>query len=101
MTTPDRPDRPDRPAPRIVAAAMRMKDSSIVVGIRHFSPDMRAIMKRAYGEKDYHLQVAEQGFVDQYGAFYDREAAWIVAEREGQIREQVSVPGTLYSENLY
>lgn len=100
MNPPNTPST-SRPPARIVAAAMLMKDNSIVVGIRHFSPDMRAIMRRAYGEKDYHLQVAEQGFVDQYGTFYDRESAWVIAEREGQIREQVSIPGTLYSENLY
>lgn len=90
---------------------MKLKDGSIVVGIRHFSPDMRAIMKRAYGAglrlfgrwwtKPYHLRVVEQGFVDQYGTFYDRKAAWLIAEREGQIRQQVSIPGTLYSECLY
>lgn len=80
---------------------MLMKDNSIVVGIRHFSPDMRAIMRRAYGEKDYHLQVAEQGFVDQYGTFYDREAAWVIAQAAGQIREVTGPAGTLFSEDLY
>lgn len=91
-----------RPPQRIVCAAMLMKDGSIVVGIRHFSPEMRAIMRLAYGEKDYHLKVAEQGFVDQYGTFISREAAWVIAEREGQIRRPRNGPeGTLFSEDLY
>lgn len=60
MNPPNTPST-SRPPARIVAAAMLMKDNSIVVGIRHFSPDMRAIMRRAYGEKNYHLQVVEQG----------------------------------------
>lgn len=80
---------------------MLMKDGSIVVGIRHFSPDMRAIMRLAYGAEDYHLKVAEQGFVDQYGTFYDRESAWIIAQAAGQIREVTGQVGTLYSEDLY
>jgi hypothetical protein len=84
----------------IVAAAMLMDDGDVVVGIRHFSPEMRKIMFKAYGEK-YHLKVKEQGFVDQMGVFLSREDAWKIAEKEGQIRRKVSSDGTLYSENLY
>ncbi len=87
-------------SPRIVSAAMLMDDGLIVPGVRHFSPDMRAVLKRIYGE-GYHLRVKEQGFIDSRGAFLSREDAWAVAERNGQIRERVSVPGTLYSESLY
>ncbi len=90
---------------------MLMDDGLIVTGVRHFSPDMRATLARVYGKglrafgrwwlKPYHLRVVEQGFVDQWGTFLNRQDAWVIAEREGQIREQVSIPGTLYSENLY
>lgn len=99
--------------PRIVCAAMLMQDGTIVTGIRHFSPEMRAVMLRAYGEK-YHLQVAEQGFVDQFGKFYNRKEAWKLADSNGQIIrptgwELNSTPrpanvgdsGVLFSENLY
>jgi hypothetical protein len=79
---------------------MLMTDGLIVTGIRHYSPEMRLVLKRIYGN-DYKYKVKEQGFVDQYGEFLTREVAWVIAEREGQIREQVSTPGTLYSENLY
>ena len=46
-----------------------------------------------------------QGFVDQYGEFFDRCEAWKIAEREGQILRRCggdgAKGGTLYSENLY
>jgi hypothetical protein len=85
---------------RIVCAAMLMDDGLIVPGIRHYSPEMREILKLLYG-KGYHLRVKEQGFVDQMGNFLDRKNAWIVAERSGQILKDCSVSGTLFSENLY
>ena len=101
----------NRPPSRIVCAAMLMDDDHIVLGVRHFSPDMRATLRRLYGTgfkllgvwviKPYHLRVIEQGFVDQFGTFHDRKAAWTIAQAAGQIREVVSTPGTLYSECLY
>lgn len=101
----------NRPPSRIVCSAMKMDDGHIILGVRHFSPDMRATLQRIYGtgfkllgnwiNKPYHLRVVEQGFVDQYGTFYDRGTAWAVARAAGQIRQMVSGAGTLYSENLY
>lgn len=70
--------------PRIVSAAMLMDDGLIVPGVRHFSPDMRAVLKRIYGE-GYHLRVKEQGFIDASGEFLDREDAWLIADAHGQI----------------
>lgn len=32
--------------PRIVSAAMLMRDGLIVPGVRHYSPDMRAVLFR-------------------------------------------------------
>lgn len=58
--------------PKIVCAAMLMKDGLIVPGVRHFSPDMRLVLKRVYGE-GYHLEVQEQGFIDSKGTFLSRE----------------------------
>jgi hypothetical protein len=84
----------------IVAAAMLMDDGDVIVGVRHYSPEMRKTLEKAYGEK-YHLRVKEQGFVDQKGVFLNRKDAWVIAEQEGQIRRKVSTEGTLYSENLY
>lgn len=86
--------------PLIVCAAMKMNDGFVVVGIRHYSPEMRKVLNRLYGPA-YKRRVEEQGFVDQFGNFLTREDAWKVAEDKGQIRRQVSAPGTLFSENLY
>jgi hypothetical protein len=86
--------------PRIVSAAMKMSDGLIVVGVRHYSPDMRSTLWRIYGAS-YKLSVVEQGFIDTRGNFLTREEAWKVAECNGQIRHVVSSPGELYSENLY
>lgn len=85
---------------RIVCAAMLMKNDLIVTGVRHFSPDMRKTLHCIYGD-GYHLQVKEQGFIDTRGNFLTREQAWEVAMLTKQIRQEVSIPGTLYSENLY
>jgi len=86
--------------PLIVCAAMLMEDGLVVPGIRHYSPDMRTALFGLYGV-GYHLKVKEQGFVDNRGQFLNREDAWKVAEENGQIRYEVSRPGTLFSENLY
>jgi hypothetical protein len=85
---------------RIICAAMRMMDGEIILGVRHFSPDMRRTLHRIYGE-GYHLKVEEQGFIDQWGNFSDREESWNIALRAQQIRHRVSGDGELYSECLY
>jgi hypothetical protein len=86
--------------PHIVSAAMLMDDELIVPGVRHYSPDMRAVLLRIYG-KDYKYRVKEQGFIDTKGVFLDRKSAWVRAQATAQIREVVSTAGTLFSENLY
>lgn len=84
----------------IICAAMLMQDGIIVPGVRHFSPDMRKVLHKMYGD-GYHLRVIEQGFINAKGNFLNRKEAWIVAESTKQIKFNVSNPGTLYSENLY
>jgi hypothetical protein len=71
----------------------------IMTGIRHFCPVMRSQMKISGGFPFW--KNVTQGFVDQYGKFHTREEAWLIAEREGQIRQVSSTSGTLYSEDLY
>lgn len=89
-----------------------MNDGSIIVGIRHYSPEMRATLTKIYGKgiklfnwwirKPYHLRVKQQGFVDQFGRFYNREDAWKLAKEKGQIRNKIGCPdGTLFSEHLF
>ncbi len=88
-------------APRIVCAAMWMQDGLIVTGVRHYSPDMREILKRIYGE-GFHLKVKYQGFIDTTGTFLTRETARIVAAQNGQILYRCGSDETkLFSENLY
>lgn len=79
---------------------MLMADGLIVPGVRHFSPDMRVILLRIYGE-GYHLKVKTQGFIDTDGNFRNRVDAWHNAACNDQIHHEVSTAGTLYSENLY
>lgn len=99
---------------KIVSAAMLMDDGLVVPGVRHFSPDMRAVLERIYGE-EYHVRVDKQGFIDTHGNFLTREEAWVRADQNGQIhvydpggkRDPVPQPantrksGTLFSEHLY
>lgn len=89
------------PAPRIVCAAMRHRGTGrIMVGVRHYCPIMRDQIQHSTQGVTYWKNV-DQGFVDQYGKWYDREEAWKVAKREGQIRQVSGTEGTLYSEDLY
>jgi hypothetical protein len=99
---------------RVVTAAMLMEDGLVICGVRHFSPDMRAVLKRIYGD-GYHLRVKEQGFIDAKGIFLSREDAWIRADKHGQIHLYdpagngglIKLPAnqgtkeTLFSENLH
>lgn len=106
--------------PWIVCAAMRMKDGLVVPGARHYSPDMRAVLRRLYPcslwrrlllPQLFNLsfphvrEVAEQGFIDQRGQFHNRQDAWRIAVANGQVRNRVGGDtrdgGTLFSESLY
>lgn len=106
----------DSPPPRIVCAANRHNQSLIIVcGARHFDSVMEHVIKHNGGYP--YWNDCECGFIDQYGNFYTREEAWIVANENGQIakriegvytdefgqiRKGVEVnEGILYSENLY
>ena len=87
---------------RVVCAAVKFSDGTIVCGPRHFDQTMHRIIKRAL--LDIHTQhgACEQGFVDQFGEYMSRQVAWQVAEEAGQIIRRVGGDGhALYSENLY
>jgi hypothetical protein len=84
--------------PRIVCAACMLPSGRIVVSIRHFDEFMLASIRDTYPEGGQ----AIQGFVDQFGKFYTREEAWVLAEKNRQILRRVGGDGKkLYSENLY
>jgi len=92
---------------RVVCAAIRAKDGDVMLGIRHYSPDMhKQIRARKDGEKFSGKLDDDQGFVDQFGVFMSRAEAFLVAKAAGQIihpeRCGVGPDGMkLYSEGLY
>jgi len=92
---------------RVVCAAIRAKDGSVLLGIRHYSKDMHAqIAARIDGEKFMYRHDDDQGFVDQFGVFMDRYEAYQVAREGGQnINLEACGQGPdgwkLYSEGLY
>ena len=90
---------------RVVCAAIRDEHGELLIGVRHFSPDMRKTMSYMQDFGQRFKREHTQGFVDQFGKFMDRQEAWKVANEAGQIYRRVggdeSKGGTLYSENLY
>jgi hypothetical protein len=97
----------DRTQRRVVCAAIRAADGSLVLGVRHYSPDMHAqIAARHDGIKFKHRHDSDQGFVDQHGVYMSREEAYLVAAAADQITYPagcgLGLDGPkLYSEGLY
>ena len=86
---------------RVVCAANKFPDGTLLLGARHWDYEMRAIHRRLYANR-HESGLEQQGFIDQYGRFMTREEAWIVAMEAGQIiRRCGGDEGCLYSENLY
>lgn len=84
---------------RIAQAACNY-NGYIVTGTRHFCPIMNMQID-AIGEKLLHEWcggLAVQGFTDQYGRFYGRKEAYVIAKAAGQIIRDDPSPGTLFSE---
>lgn len=86
--------------PRLIVCAAIKKGDRIITGARHYDKIMRQQIIASEGI-DFWKVGTEQGFIDQFGGFLNREEAWIVAENQNQIRKQVSTPGILYSENCW
>jgi len=64
--------------PRIVCAANKFENGPILIGTRHFDQHM-CVQAEYMGVKG--SEPHTQGFIDQYGKFYTREEAWVIAER--------------------
>lgn len=97
----------DRSPRRVVCAAIRAEDGSVLLGIRHYSMDMHTqISARSDGEKFKHRHYEDQGFVDQRGVYLTRAEAYKIAEAAGQLFDVAScgwdgdIP-LLHSEGLY
>jgi len=92
---------------RIICAANKLLYNNgkiaIIAGARHWDKLMHNLVDCI--DKDF--MELEQGFIDQYGNFYDRYEAWTIAETNGQIIRRVGGDttlegnGRLFSENLY
>jgi hypothetical protein len=99
--------RVDRPVRRVVCAAIRAADRSLLLGVRHYILDMHEqIAARRDGDKFKHRHDEDQGFVDQHGLFMDRNLAYCVARDAGQLvypeRCGAGMDGPkLYREGLY
>lgn len=89
---------------RIVCAANMLEDGTIIVGARHFDHLMHQQIQnylKVNGIKNINSSKTIQGFIDQFGTFYDREESYVIAERANQIIRDHDVVGKLYSEHLY
>jgi hypothetical protein len=92
---------------RIVCAANKVRlgngKTIIIAGARHWDNIMHQVVNNIEDE----IVDEIQGFIDQYGNFYNRLEAWIIAETNGQIIRRVGGDmtlegnGRLFSENLY
>jgi len=96
----------------IVCAAVKVGDL-VIPGARHFSPDMQKLLDALYGPRedrdpDLAKQIRRdmmhnQGFMDQFGTYMDREEGLAVAKANGQYgryREPQN-QDILYSEDLW
>lgn len=83
---------------RIVCAAVLYDDGSMLVGPRHFD----AVMMAQAEKLPPMAREVEQGFIDQWGTFFDRADSQLIALKAGQILYRCGGDEeTLYSENLY
>ena len=93
--------------PVIVCAAVRStKSETIHASPRHFDVIGAASIQNSTNPLDLEQEVEwEEGFLDQFGIFYNRQVAWMVAVNANQIVRRCGGDeangGTLYSENLY
>ncbi len=89
----------------IICAAIRMSDGYIVRGHRHNNCIRTASEIPKYKGERWHGD--DQGFITSTGRYVDREEAFIIAARAGQVsinNQNQATPeksGRLYSEDLY
>ncbi len=88
----------------IVCAANKL-GGTIITGARHYDTIMRSTIKRIYGEDSKMFSThSEQGFIDQWGRFYNRQYAMKIVQANGQPFDAERNKGNgkdLYSEGLY
>lgn len=93
---------PETATVRIVCAAAIYRESGVVfAGPRHCDNTMWKQVQAAGFEGFYEM---EQGFIDQWGRFWNRRQAMQICEIEGQpvnFSRQGNVTDHLFSEGLY
>lgn len=82
----------------MIRHAAILKDGIIYIGHRHH--DCIRVMSDC-GMPWPVDKGGEQGFITVYGEFVDRQEAFVLAKKYGQLRSKIHEPGTLYSEDLY
>ena len=83
---------------RIVCAAVLYDDGSMLVVPRHFD----GVMQAQHAKLPAGAAEVEQGFIDQWGTFFDRRDSLAIAKRNGQILKRCGGDAEeLFSENLY
>ena len=83
----------------VVCAACINSEGKVVPSVRHGDELLYNVMD----EEEVIRFCWVQGFVTNRFSFVTRKEAWIIAERQGQIRNQLPCDHAkrLYSENLY
>ena len=110
--------------PVIVCAANKLSDGNFLLGIRHGDGNMRCQFKALYGKNALKVgwlhkmvrfyqgrpptprssYMADEGFIDQFGRYYTREEAMLIARANDQIivpEHQMLSITALHSEDLY
>lgn len=88
----------------IVCAANKLGDT-IISSARHYDTGMRQTARLIYGDRyEEFYRNSKQGFIDQWGRFYNRQDAMKIVQSNGQPFDADSNKGNgedLYSEGLY
>ncbi len=74
----------------------------MILGARHWDVPMHVTIGPDEKEQEFWSR-ADSGFIDQFGNYLTREEAFVIAERQGQIRHTLGNEHSkkLYSEHLY
>lgn len=89
--------------PWIVCAAIR-RNFHIITGARHWDSIMHNQADAYNAISDAPSKMWEQGFIDQWGKFYNRKEAMKIVKQSGQPFDEKRNSGNgedLYSEGLY
>ena len=96
----------ERGNPVIVCSAIKIPTNTqdiVLVGARHWDILMRNQFTQTVKiGMDVYRNQEEQGFIDQFGKFYNRKDALILARNNNQIKFELDFnTDKLYSEMLY